>query len=97
MEGMRLRRPSIFGGLTALAGMGALVAGLALMDERVRVQIGRVVGGQAPTGEIVALTERVQDLLVIAAQVVRDQSIEHAALVIFAMAALVLVLFMTRM
>jgi hypothetical protein len=96
MESITTRRPSIFGGVTAVAGVGALVAGLALFDERVRVQIGHVVSGNPPTGQMVSMGERVQDFMAIAMQALRDQSIEHAPLVVFAVAAAVLVVFMTR-
>jgi hypothetical protein len=96
MESMTTRRPSLFGGVTAVAGVGAVVAGLALFDERVRVHIGQVVSGNPPTGQMVSLGEQVQDFIAIAMQAVRDQSIEHTPLVVFAVAAAVLFVFMTR-
>lgn len=90
-----LRRP-MFNGLTAVGGVGALVCGLAIVDERVRDQIARLVAGRGPTEEIATASERLQDLLLIVLQAIRDQSIEHAPLVIFSLAAAVLVLFMLR-
>jgi hypothetical protein len=92
---LRMRR-SVFGGLTAAAGVCALVTGLALFDERVRGQIARIMSGKTPTDELVSAGERASDLMTMAMQAVRDQSIEHAPLVVFSLAALVLVLFMTR-
>jgi hypothetical protein len=86
----------MFGGLTAFAGAGALVLGLAIVDERVRSELGRVLSGRAPTAEITSLGGEARDLLRIVWQAVQDQSVENAPLVIFSIAALVLVLWMTR-
>jgi hypothetical protein len=96
MNGTGTRRRSVFGGFTALAGVCALVASLAIMDVRVRDEISRVVSGHAPSGEIITLGEQAQDMARVLTQAVRDHTMEHAPLVIFAVAALVLVLFMTR-
>lgn len=98
MEGLSMRRPSVFGGIAAAGGVMALVAGLAMIDGRVRDQVGLVLRGR-PAGasdELATIGERLQDLLLVAVQAVRNQSIEHAPLVIFTLAALVLVLFMLR-
>lgn len=96
MEILRMRRRTVYGGVTAAAGVCALVTGLALIDERVRDQIVRIMRGKAPTDELVSAGERATDLMTMVMQAVRDQSIEHAPLVVFSVAALVLVLFMTR-
>ena len=45
----------MLGGFTAVAGAGALVLGLAIVDERVRAQMGRVLSGRPPTAEITSL------------------------------------------
>ena len=83
-------------GVTAVAGAGALILGLAIVDERVRAQLGRVVSGRPPTEEIVSFGAQLQDLLNVLWQGVQDQSVENAPLVIFSVAALVLVVWMTR-
>ena len=91
------RRPPFAGALAAIGSLGALAAGLAFMDERVRGHLARLIAsGASPSGELATVGDRVQDFLYIAVQAARDQSIEHAPLVIFGLAALVLVLFMTR-
>jgi hypothetical protein len=90
-----MSRP-ISGGVTAIGGVCALVIGLAAIDGRVREQLMQLASGRAPSGELVTAGERVQDLVLTMLQVVRDQSIEHAALTIFALGALVLVLVMLR-
>ena len=90
------RRPSIYGGFTAVAGAGALILGLAIVDDRVRTQLGHVQSGRAPTSEIASIGAQIQDLLRITWQAIQDQSVENAPLVIFSIAALVLVVWMTR-
>lgn len=91
-----MRRPSLFGGLTAVAGISALVLGLAVLDERVRVQLARLFSGQGPTDEIASIGNSFQQLMAVTWQAVADQSIENAPLVVFSIAALVLVVWMTR-
>jgi hypothetical protein len=86
----------MLGGFTAVAGAIALVLGLAIVDERVRTQMGRVLSGRPPTAEITSLGVQLQDLLRVTWQAIQDQSIENAPLVVFSVAALVLVAWMTR-
>ena len=86
----------MFGGLTAIVGVSALVLGLAILDERVRAQLARVFSGKAPTGEIAAVGNSFQQLMAVTWQAIADQSIENAPLVVFSVAALVLVVWMTR-
>jgi hypothetical protein len=90
-----LRHP-LRGGVTAIGGLVALVGALALIDGRVRDQLSAIFRGGAPTAEVRAFGDQVETLGLIVAQAVRDQSIDHAPMVIFGLAALVLVLFMTR-
>lgn len=90
-----IRRP-FSGGFAAAGGMVALLIGLAAIDDRVRDQLTLAVAHRGPTEEIAGIGSRVQDMATILAQAVRDQSIAHAPMVIFALAAMVLVLFMTR-
>ena len=87
---------SVRGGVTAFASLTALVTGLALIDGRVRSQVAQMLETRGPTDEIVTIGYRFEDLAYIVMQAVRDQSIEHAPMVIFALAAMVLLLFMTR-
>jgi len=90
-----MRRP-FAGGLTAVGGLCALVVGLALVDERVRERLARLTTTRAASGEIASAGAKLQELVELVAMAVRDQSIEQAPLVIFALAAIVLVLFMLR-
>ena len=80
----------------AAGGVCALLIGLAAIDDRVHDQVARVVARQGPTAEMASIGSRLEEVGVIVANAMRDQSLEHAPMVIFAVAALVLVLFLTR-
>ena len=82
--------------VTSAAGIGAIVAGLLVIDPRVREQATALAGGYGATSEFSSVGERMQELGYVAMQAVRDQSIEHAPLTIFALAALVLFVLMLR-
>jgi hypothetical protein len=81
--------------LTA-GGAMVLVLALVMFDERVRDQVTNVFDTDHPRAAIQGLTGRATELVAIVATAMRDQSLEHAPLVIFALAATVLVLFMLR-
>lgn len=84
------------GALMAAAGFGAVLVGLAVIDERVREQLAALITGKGPTGELGTLNAHAQALAFSIVGSLRDQSTEHAALAIFALAAVVLLLFMLR-
>ena len=81
--------------LTA-GGAMLLVLALVMFDDRVRDQITGVFDTRHPSDAIVGLSGRATEVVLIVAQAMRSQSLEHAPLVIFALAATVLVLFMLR-
>jgi hypothetical protein len=87
---------SLNGGVTSLAGICAVVVALAAIDSRVRDQVSAILSGRAPSGELVTITQGFESFAYTVLQAVRDQSIEHAALTIFALGAMVLLLFMMR-
>jgi hypothetical protein len=87
---------STSGLFTTGAGAVALVIGLAAIDERVHEEVSALVTGRAGSGELLSFGARLQELAFVALQAVRDQSIEHAPLTLFALAALVLFLLMLR-
>jgi len=92
---VRIRRA--FG--DALISVGALVAlilTLAAFDGRVREQVALRIGPGRASAQVVDAGVVIRDLTGVVANAVRDQSIEHAPLVIFVLAATVLVLFMLR-
>jgi hypothetical protein len=84
-----------FGDFLISAGaLVALVLMLAAFDGRVREQISLRVS--SPSEQVAGAGVAVRDLASVVFDAVRDQSIEHAPLVIFVLAATVLLLFMLR-
>jgi len=84
------------GCMTSISGICAVVVALAAIDARVRDQVSALASGGGPSGEFLTITERLKEFAFAVLQAVRDQSIDHAALTIFALGALVLLLFMMR-
>jgi hypothetical protein len=91
-----MRRPSLTGVMTALGGVGVVILGLAAIDDRVRAEVMRIVSNRGPSLELVEAGQQVEGFAAILLQAIRYQSVEHAPLVIFSLAALVLLLFMIR-
>ena len=84
-----------FGEALMSAGtVAVLLLALVAVDSRVRDEISRRVS--RPTVELADAGQHVRDLTSVIAEVARDQSLQHAPLLIFALAAAVLVLLMLR-
>ena len=84
-----------FGEALMSAGtVAVLLLALVAVDSRVRDEISRRVS--RPSVELAGAGQQVRDLASVIAGAARDQSIEHAPLLIFALAATVLVLLMLR-
>ena len=85
------------GDATITAGSAlALVTTLVLLDERVRDAIGAVMDPRHPGTALAGLGDRAREVAAIVIVAARNQSFEHAPLVIFSLAAIVLVIFMLR-
>ena len=84
----------------ALISAGALVClllALIMFDDRVREQVSlRFSDSARASSELMNAGTHVRDLVSVIAVAARDQSLEHAPLMIFVLAATVLVLFMLR-
>jgi hypothetical protein len=81
--------------LISTAAVGSLLLVLVAADDRVRDQVQRFGAANAST----ALTQaggQIHQALVIVMETLRDQSVEHAPLLIFALVATVLLLAMSR-
>jgi len=83
-------------GAMSVAGVLTLLLALVAFDDRVREQAAAIVGGGNPSARLVGFGEQARDLAMVVLQAARDQGLEHAPLMIFALAATVLVLFMLR-
>jgi hypothetical protein len=82
--------------LTIAGGLCALLAGMAAIDTDVRKELAGIMSGQGPSPQIVSIGWRVREFAGVAAHSARELGIEHSVLVIFGLAATVLVLFMLR-
>jgi len=82
--------------LTIAGGLCALIAGMAAIDTDVRKELVHVISGQGLSPQIASNVWRLRELAGVAFRAMREQGMEHAVLVIFGLAAAVLVLFMLR-
>ena len=82
--------------LTAGSGLTVLVGCLVALDVRIRDQVNLLLTGQSPTGEVGIAVASARDAATLFVEALRDQSLAYAPLTIFGLAAIVLVLFMTR-
>ncbi len=82
--------------LTATGGLAILTTCLVAIDQRVRDQVAHILSGKGTTGELAGAVSQVEQTAEVVLQALRDQSLAYAPLTIFGLAALVLVLFMTR-
>ena len=90
-----LRR--VFGdALISAVAAGSLLLILAATDDRVRDQVTRQFTGVHASEAVAQAGGHVRDLATIVIESVRDQSVEHAPLLIFVLVATVLLLAMTR-
>jgi hypothetical protein len=83
----------------AAISMGALLVLILVltgMDARVREQIALRVGSGTTSAQMAGAETTIRRLATVIVDAVRDQSIEHAPLVLFVIAGIVLLLFMLR-
>ncbi len=90
-----MRRAIVDAMMTAGSAL-TLVLALVLFDDRVREHIGSTLDARHPGATLTSLGSHVGDVVAIVAVAARNQSLEHAPLVIFVLAATVLVVFMLR-
>lgn len=86
----------IRGGMAAAASVALIGTGMVLMNERAHEQAQRLALGEGLSADVTASAHRLQRGLFMALDTLRDQSLDHASLTIFALAAAVLLLVMLR-
>ena len=91
-----VRKRAIGDTLISMGTLCVLIAMLAAFDARVREQISMRVSAGQPAAQVANAEATVRNLASVVILAARDQSIEHAPLVIFVLAATVLLLFMLR-
>jgi hypothetical protein len=85
----------VFGEALMSAGaVAVLLLTLVAVDGRVRDEVSRRIA--RPSVALAGAGQQVRDLTSVIAEAVRDQSLAHAPLLLFALAATVLVLLMLR-
>lgn len=89
-----MRRP-FRDALLSVGALAVLLLTLVAVDDRVREQVSLRLA-KPSSAELASAGERVRDLAAVVLEAARDQSLEHAPLMIFVLAATVLVLFMLR-
>jgi hypothetical protein len=82
--------------MMTVGGALVLVLSLVLLNDHVRDEITAVFDAHHPAASASGLVVRLGDVVAIVAVAARQQSLEHAPLVIFSLAAAVLVFFMVR-
>jgi len=92
---VRIRR-TVNDALIGIVALTVLIAVLASVNERVRHEVALRLNGDRAQTEISGAAANVQYLAGVVVDAARDQSIEHAALAIFVVAAGVLTVFMLR-
>ena len=80
---------------TSMAGFGAVLVTLIVLDERVARQLA-IMFRRAPDRELVVMRDWLESLGSAVAFAARDQSIEHAPMLVFTAVAILLVIFMVR-
>ena len=93
-------RPSVMGRavndvVMTAGGALVLVVALVVFDDRVREQVSLRLEAR-PAEQFANAGHQLRNMTDVVLQAAHDQSIEHAPLVIFTLAAMVLVLFMLR-
>ena len=83
-------------GLMSATALTIIMLTLIAIDDRVREQIWLRLGTPPSTSQLSQAGANVRDLTAVVFEAARDQSIEHAPLLIFGLVAIVLVLFMLR-
>jgi hypothetical protein len=82
--------------LISVTALGALILMLAAFDDRVRDHLALSLAPGEASSQVAEASATARSLTEVVIKAVREQSIEHSPLVIFVLAATVLVLFMLR-
>jgi hypothetical protein len=82
--------------LLSIGALGVLLVTLISVDERVRQRVAGLLTSTPDSSDLVDAGAQLHDISAVLLAAARDQSIEHAPLLVFAAAAIVLVLCMVR-
>ena len=82
--------------LISVGAVGLLIVGLVSIDDRVRERVTEILKEPPSSAEIAGTGAQVAQVSNVIYKAARDQSVEHAPMVVFGVAGAVLVLFMLR-
>jgi hypothetical protein len=82
--------------LVSVIALGAVLATLVLVDPRVREQVSMRFNGRSASMEFHDAGRRFNDIAGVVMLALRDRGLEHGPILIFVLAAIVLVVFMLR-
>lgn len=82
--------------LISLGALALLLVALVSIDDRVRERVTQLLSTPPSSAEIADAGVQIENVSMVLYKAARDQSVDHAPMVIFAVAAVVLVLFMLR-
>lgn len=89
-------RRAISDTLISMGALAAVLLALVAVDDRVREQLSLRFSGSSASSELMQVSYGARNLVAVVVQAAKDQSLDHAPLMIFVLAASVLVLFMLR-
>jgi hypothetical protein len=80
--------------IVSMAALGALLTAIVLMDDRVRDQVSMRFGGSSASVEWHNVTVQAREIGHVVMMAARDHGLEHGPVLLFAIAAVVLVVLM---
>src|SRR5262245_24294645 len=95
-HGLRRMRRAFGDTLISITALAALLATLVLVDDRVRNQVSLRFSGDTLSMDFADAGKRASDIGNVVMLALRDRGLEHGPILIFVLAAVVLVVFMLR-
>jgi len=80
--------------LISIAALGTLITTIVLVDDRVRDQMTLRFGGSSASSELHGVSVHARNIASVVMMAARDHGLEHGPVVLFAVAAVVLVVLM---
>src|SRR5262245_35992829 len=93
-QGLRRMRRTFGETLISIGALGALITTMVLVDDRVREQMALRFGGTSVSAELHSATSHARNVGDIVMMAARDRGLEHGPVLLFGIAAVVLVVLM---
>ena len=82
--------------MISIAALGALLTTIVFVDDRVREQVSQRFSGRTASDEFHSAGVHLREIAHVVGMAARDHGLEHGPILIFALAAIILVVFMLR-